>query len=559
MLHLLLTAAILVLPSQQPNSDQNRPPAPIQVSSTEAAVHSTNYDLLYLRVSQNQWSLFSSIEVTVVVDPSGTVISSCAQVASPDGNHSLSRSTIAEAESMVRALHFEPFERAGHPVVVTFARTVYLLPPELKPAQHVPFPGVKDWKTVKFTLARTGCFGTYPSYFGICPSYKVEIHGDGSVLYQGETHVAFTGYHRGFVPQSNVIELVKLFEQADYYSLRDEYTASVTHSPTYLTSIEIDGRRKQVVDYEGTAAGMPVSVEQLEDAIDRLSGSWRWTQGNFETMAALESEHWDFKSAEAADTLARAAMYGDAYVVRDLVEAGVPLNGGNERQGLSGAGGNSPLESAAFRGYVDMLRTLLLAGAGSNPAVLEFGLVNAAASGNVEALRLLLQNGAVITSRDESGRTVLIAAAASGSPEMVSEVLKNHADVNASTMGPLPLCTPELKKNDECPEFAGDDGQTALMAAVAGCDYVLPEGVNRLEVVRLLLAAGADVNARDKAGNTALILAADSAEQVELLLQAGADPGVRNLAGETALSKSYDNDVKQLLIRYGAVQDGESK
>jgi hypothetical protein len=45
----------------------------------------------------------------------------------------------------------------------------------------------------------------------------------------------------------------------------------------------------------------------------------------------------------------------------------------------------------------------------------------------------------------------------------------------------------------------------------------------------------------------------DDVEQVELLLKAGADPNVRNLEGETALSKSYDNEVKQALIKHGAV------
>jgi hypothetical protein len=148
---------------------------------------------------------------------------------------------LAQADAMVRTLHFKPFERAGHPVSVTFDRNVFLLPPELKPAQHIPFLKVKDWKTVKITLTRTSCYGT-------CPSYSVEVRGDGSVLYEGHDYVAFTGTHRGLVPQSNVIELVKLFEKADYYSLQNEYTASVTDNPFQTTSISIDGRQKQVVD-----------------------------------------------------------------------------------------------------------------------------------------------------------------------------------------------------------------------------------------------------------------------------------------------------------------------
>src|SRR5262249_52659942 len=99
MLHLLLTAAILVQPIQLPGSDQDQPPAPIQVSRKEADQHAIGDGdrFFYLRVPQNQWSDFSSIRVRVVVDATGTVISTHAQVASPDGNHRILRSTIEQA------------------------------------------------------------------------------------------------------------------------------------------------------------------------------------------------------------------------------------------------------------------------------------------------------------------------------------------------------------------------------------------------------------------------------------------------------------------------------
>ena len=77
--------------------------------------------------------------------------------------------------------------------------------------------------------------------------------------------------------------------------------------------------------------------------------------------------------------------------------------------------------------------------------------------------------------------------------------------------------------------------------------------------IRLLLAAGADVNARDKNGNTALVLCDSNTGKILLLLQAGADPNARNHEGETALSNASDAEVKNLLIKHGAMETAKNE
>lgn len=87
-------------------------------------------------------------------------------------------------------------------------------------------------------------------------------------------------------------------------------------------------------------------------------------------------------------------------------------------------------------------------------------------------------------------------------------------------------------------------GDTALMWSAS-------EG--RMEIVRMLIQAGADVNQRHRQnGNTALILAASYRHLaiVKTLLKAGADQTIHNSEGMTALGyaiKHEDTDIVELL------------
>jgi len=62
----------------------------------------------------------------------------------------------------------------------------------------------------------------------------------------------------------------------------------------------------------------------------------------------------------------------------------------------------------------------------------------------------------------------------------------------------------------------------------------------RADLVKLVLAAGADPNARQQLGWTALHAAAarDNVEMAQALLEAGANPALRNDDGQTAAGKA---------------------
>ena len=109
-------------------------------------------------------------------------------------------------------------------------------------------------------------------------------------------------------------------------------------------------------------------------------------------------------------------------------------------------------------------------------------------------------------------------------------------------------------------------GETALHRAIYGdCNP---------DIIKLLIDAGADVNARDRNKRTVLILVAHGGsfgfikseiEIIKLLINAKADLNAKDENGETALQKAVqgrDSDVVKLLLEAGAdvnVKDNKGK
>ena len=132
-----------------------------------------------------------------------------------------------------------------------------------------------------------------------------------------------------------------------------------------------------------------------------------------------------------------------------------------------------------------------------------------------------------MTMQGNGAGSVLIYAAESGNPEIVREILRYH---------------PKLEMRDRA-------GKTALFAAGEYRDG--DKDGARVECVRLLVQAGADVNARDNEGNTPLheTFLTDVEEE---LLKLGADVNARNNDGETPIFTTVDDKAVPLFIEHGA-------
>jgi len=165
-----------------------------------------------------------------------------------------------------RTWQYRSFERNGHRVVAKVRESVAILSIRTRSEVHIPFPEIHDWNSLRITLRRSGCYG-------MCPTYEIEIHGDGTVLYDGAAYVGTTGRRKVKISQPSLVKLVDAFRKADYFSLSDGYVSGVTDMPTSASSISFDGQAKSVLDYLGRSVGMPPAVSDVEEAIDRLSGA----------------------------------------------------------------------------------------------------------------------------------------------------------------------------------------------------------------------------------------------------------------------------------------------
>ena len=168
---------------------------------------------------------------------------------------------------------------------------------------------------------------------------------------------------------------------------------------------------------------------------------------------------------------------------------------------------------------VETVKLLLTKGADVNARTDDgTALMMAVRWGHTDIVKLLLDAGAQVDARHRLGYSALMRSASRSIPEMNPPRGQPLAPPAAEIMRLL------LAKGADV-NFLGRDGETALMEANSG------------EKVQLLVARGAQVNTRDKEGRTALMFAVDrgDVEVVEALLQAGADASVANQKGATAL------------------------
>ncbi len=173
--------------------------------------------------------------------------------------------------------------------------------------------------------------------------------------------------------------------------------------------------------------------------------------------------------ADADRALIDAARAGDMARVEALIKQGASVNAVDGRR-------QTALIAAAYGGHVEIARRLIAAGApvnaeGDTP---NGALMIACVRGNVALARILVAAGADVNASNQYGGNCIIPAAERGHVEIVREMLKTKINVN----------------------HVNRLGWTALLEAV----ILGTGGPAHVEIVRLLIAGGADPNIADRDG-----------------------------------------------------------
>ena len=322
--------------------------------------------------------------------------------------------------------------------------------------------------------------------------------------------------------------------------------------------------------------------------------------GNVEAARLLLDRGAKVNAKEAwlgQDALMWAAADNLPAMVKELVAHGAEVNArsaahawerdvtAEPRRKYMPLGGWTPLLFAARQGSLDAAKVLIEAGADMNlqdPDLVP-PVVMAIVNGHYDVAALLVEKGADVNRADRWGRAALWAAVdmhtpprsgrpdvgesgAVASSDLITLLLARGADVNAQ----LVLFPPYRSLADRGSDNLLTIGATPLVRAAKAGD---------VEVVRWLLAKGADVTVATADGVTPIMAAAgvasrdsdtrgrfrterDAIESVRLLLAAGADVNGADNRGQTPLHGAAfwgSNELVKVLVERGAALNARDR
>ena len=120
--------------------------------------------------------------------------------------------------------------------------------------------------SVYFSMQRTPCFGT-------CPSYKLTILEDGTAYYEGGRFAPREGSYTGKVGADTMEKLWEMAESVGFFSMQDKYDSNVTDLPSTIIRLHGKGKDKRVLARQGT----PQTFKNFAESAEELLATVEWT------------------------------------------------------------------------------------------------------------------------------------------------------------------------------------------------------------------------------------------------------------------------------------------
>ena len=328
-----------------------------------------------------------------------------------------------------------------------------------------------------------------------CCDFEVHFASGGIVTFIGQRACPVPGPQRFRLPAGEFDELVRSFATARFFDI-PRVAAPPMIDGGVITVTYRDRQRIHETLYNAQA---PLRLKQLAARLRQAARVDEFLHPSLEKYQALVHNGWDVKTLDGDhdNALIATISAGDLASTRFLLSRGARLS-----------------DSAARLAAVRPEPAFVTIAAGAfNAAVPRRPLgplLYEAAGRSAAHTRALLEAGADVNWRSESGRTSLINSISAGSLDTAALLLRAGAAVDARD----------------------DQGRTAMSYAASAYNSGF---------ISMLAARGADANARDRSGRTPLMIASDGCFEwnVAPLVAAGADPLLADAEGRTALQPLY--------------------
>ncbi|MCS7086775.1 MAG: DUF6438 domain-containing protein [Bacteroidia bacterium] len=114
-----------------------------------------------------------------------------------------------------------------------------------------------------FSVKKTPCYGQ-------CPVYELNVHADGTVVYNAVRFTEQTGTFTKTLSAARLQELKNAVRQSPFFSWDTLYdNAGISDLPSTIVEISLDGRRKKVVNRHKGPKDFKIWLDKWESLVGK--------------------------------------------------------------------------------------------------------------------------------------------------------------------------------------------------------------------------------------------------------------------------------------------------